>query len=147
LLLALASAPLARAGEPVATPAAGPPLTGRWLATAADGRAFAGTWSAAFAVETPNAAVGSWKLIDESGTKVLMRGTWTARRAAGAWRGSWAARVEGGGDASGKWTADAATAAGAKTFRELLALTRDKQIAGTWTAGRNHGNWWLKPPP
>ncbi len=139
--VAVAVAPPAHAAAPAAPPA----LTGRWLATADDGRVFAGTWSAAFAVETPNAAIGAWKLVDETGTKVLMRGTWSARRVQGAWRGSWAARVEGSGAASGQWTADAKSATGAKTFRDLLALTGEKQIGGTWRAGRSHGNWWLKP--
>jgi hypothetical protein len=120
-------------------------LTGRWMATATDGQVFAGTWSASFAADTPDAAIGAWKLVDETGTKVLMRGTWSARRVQGAWRGSWAARVEGGGAASGQWTADAKTAAGAKTFRELLTLTAANQITGTWRTGHNHGNWWLKP--
>jgi hypothetical protein len=137
----LTLAPFARAAEPAAAPA----LTGGWLATAADGRVFAGTWSAAFAVATPKLAVGAWKLVDETGVKVLMRGTWSARKSQGAWRGSWAARVEGGGGASGQWTADAKTAAGAKTFRELLTLAGEKQIGGTWRAGHSHGNWWLKP--
>jgi hypothetical protein len=145
LSLSLTLSPFARAAQPVSTPTAEPALTGAWLAKAADGRVFAGTWSAAFAAATPDSAIGAWKLVDETGTKVLMRGTWSARRAKGAWRGTWSARVEGGGDASGKWTADAATAAGAKTFRDLLTLTREKQIGGTWTAGHSHGNWWLKP--
>jgi hypothetical protein len=144
VLLTLLASSSAQAA-PVETPVAAPALTGRWLATAADGRVFAGTWSAAFAVATPNAAVGSWKLVDEGGVNVLMRGTWSARKVQGAWRGTWAARVEGGGAAAGQWTADDKTAAGAKTFRELLTLTSEKQIAGTWRAGHSHGFWWLKP--
>jgi hypothetical protein len=140
LLTLTSSAPAAHAAAPAASA-----LTGRWMATATDGQVFAGTWSASFAVDTPNAAIGAWKLVDETGVKVLMRGTWSARKVQGAWRGSWAARVEGGGAASGQWTADAKTAAAAKTFRELLALTAETQIGGTWRTSHNHGNWWLKP--
>jgi hypothetical protein len=142
LLALLITAPLA-AAAPNETPAA---LTGTWLATADDGRVFAGTWSAAVAVATPNAAIGSWKLVDETGSKVLMSGTWAARKTGGQWKGAWSAKVAGGGDAAGKWTADASVN-GAKTFGEMLALALQKPISGTWKAGRASGHWWLKPTP
>jgi hypothetical protein len=144
LLLLLGAASPARADEPK-PPAAPPALAGRWLATADDGRVFAGTWSATVAAATPNAARGEWSLVDETGVHVLMHGTWSARKTAGGLRGSWAAHTADGGGASGTWQADAPTTSAANTFREMLALPARQQIGGTWRTRHASGHWWLKP--
>jgi len=131
---------VARADEPRATPA----LSGLWTATGSGGQVFAGTWTAEVAVSTPNVALGTWSLIDEKGAAV-MGGTWSARKAPRGWRGAWSARVATTNQIlSGTWEADDRTLKGAKTFRDLLARTAEKQIGGVWHMGRAHGNWWLR---
>jgi hypothetical protein len=156
LALLLLPAAVARAGEPVASPAgatlarpagaplARPALEGIWTATKADGEVFRGTWSAEVVAATPNVAVGSWTLTNESG-RGLMQGTWSARKAPRGWRGAWSARIAPTGKVvSGTWEADDSTLQGRKTFAELLRQTAVTQIAGAWRAGHARGNWWLK---
>ncbi|HVZ73914.1 MAG TPA: hypothetical protein VHJ20_16155 [Polyangia bacterium] len=123
-----------------------PDLEGRWIAKAADGRVLAGWWSATVDPKTPDVALGTWKAYDTAG-HVVSEGTWSARKAAKQWRGAWAARVLGGGDANGTWTADDATVAGAKTFADMLMLGTKREIGGTWRAGHTRGRWWFKPRP
>jgi hypothetical protein len=140
LLLATTAA---RADGPTAAPA----LQGVWVATNAGGAVFRGAWVAEVALATPNVALGTWTLVDDRGNTTL-GGTWSARRAPRGWRGAWSARVGAGNDVlSGTWDADDSTLNGAKTFRDLLARTATKRIAGVWHLGRAHGNWWLEALP
>jgi hypothetical protein len=133
LLLAASSA---RAAEPEA-------FKGTWTATNAAKQAFGGTWTADVAVATPNVALGTWTMLNQRGDE-LMRGTWSARHEPRGWRGAWSARVGGTNQVvSGTWEADDSTLKGAKTFRDMLARTAQKQIAGVWHMGHAHGNWWI----
>ena len=132
----------ARAAEPVATPT----LAGLWTAMNSGKQIFRGQWSADVALATPNVALGTWSLTDER-ARVVMGGTWSARKTPGGWRGAWSARVGDSKDVlSGTWEADDSTLRGAKTFRDLLARTAEKQIAGVWRMGHAHGTWWLQHP-
>ena len=147
------AAALAALGLLLATAAAradgatAPAFQGVWMATEAGGRVFRGTWSAEVAVAAPNVALGTWTLVDERGNTTLA-GTWSARQAPRGWRGTWSARVGTRNDVvSGTWEADDSTLKGAKTFRDMLARTATKRIAGVWHLGRAHGNWWLEAPP
>jgi hypothetical protein len=119
-----------------------PVIEGSWIATFGQ-RQFRGEWSAQALANNTNAAVGSWTVFDE-GEQIVLRGTWSAEKAATRWEGSWSARVENGPVLSGTWGADPKSMAG-KTFEDLLRQTGEKQIAGWWRgrAGQ-HGNWWLR---
>jgi hypothetical protein len=120
-----------------------PTAEGVWTATNASGQAFRGFWTADVAAETPNVALGTWTLTNGIGD-IVMNGTWSARRAPRGWRGTWSARVAVSNQVlSGSWEADDSKLKGAKTFRDMLALPAQKQIAGVWRMGHAHGNWWL----
>jgi hypothetical protein len=137
-LLALATASASAAEAPTPAP------QGTWTATNAGGQVFRGAWTAEIAAATPDDAVGTWTLTNGIGD-VVMNGTWSARKAPRGWRGAWSARIGGTNQVlAGTWEADDSALKGAKTFRDLLARSADKQIAGVWHLGRAHGNWWLK---
>lgn len=119
-----------------------PVIEGSWIATFGQ-RQFRGEWSAQALGTNTNAAVGSWTLFDD-GEQIVMRGTWSAEKAANRWDGSWSARVENGPVLSGTWGADPKTMAG-KSFEDMLRQTAEKQIAGWWRRGAaQQGNWWLR---
>jgi hypothetical protein len=135
---ALALGGIARAQAPR------PSLSGGWVAKGG-ARVLLGGWSADIAAETPDAATGSWTMVDDKGS-VLMQGTWSANKAKGAWRGAWSARLAPGGDVvSGTWAADASRLKGCKTFAEMLRRGTEVEIAGTWRMGKSRGTWWLRP--
>jgi len=122
-------------------------LEGTWSATNAAKQVFRGFWTAEVAPATPDVALGTWSMVDERG-KMVLGGTWSARRAPRGWRGAWSARLGDSKDVvSGTWEADDSTLARAKTFRDMLARATEKQIAGVWRMGHAHGNWWLAPLP
>ena len=141
----LLAATTARAGDlpaPMSTPA----LSGIWTAMNSSRQVFRGAWTAEVAVATPNVALGTWTLTNEQ-AQILMGGSWSARKVPHGWRGAWSARVGSSNQIfSGTWDADESTLKGAKTFRDMLARTADKQLAGIWHMGRAHGTWWLKGP-
>ena len=120
-------------------------LGGSWTATAGAGKVFRGTWSAETSPQNPDAARGSWTLLNEAG-EVLLQGTWSARKTGAGWQGMWTARPMKGQPLSGTWTADPANL-DAKSFGEMLKATATKEIAGGWRSGRYQGNWWLKGSP
>jgi hypothetical protein len=117
-------------------------LRGTWTASAGGQQAFGGGWSAEISTETPDIAIGSWTLVGERG-QVLLQGTWSTRKLARRWQGTWAARTATGRLYRGAWQADARNLTG-KTFRDMLAQTAEKQISGTWRSGAAQGRWWLK---
>ena len=117
-------------------------LTGMWKATVGNGPVMQGMWLAQISKASPNAASGSWSLLSDSG-EVMLQGTWSARKTSQSWEGSWKARAGNGRALSGTWSAALGDFAG-KTFREMLALTMEKQIGGAWQSGRYQGNWWLE---
>ena len=116
-------------------------LSGSWMASTGAERYLRGTWSAEISAENRNAARGSWTLVSDAGV-IVMEGTWSARKTAGVWQGTWTARVSNGGALSGSWSADLAGFAG-KTIAEMLGRTAEKQVAGSWQSGRYQGYWWL----
>ena len=113
-----------------------PVIEGSWIATFGQ-RQFRGEWSAQALATNTNAAVGSWTLFDD-GEQIVMRGTWSAEKAANRWDGSWSARVENGPVLSGTWGADPKTMAG-KSFGHAAPDRReaDRRLVARpdWTAG------------
>jgi hypothetical protein len=117
-------------------------LSGMWTATEGNGPAMRGMWLAQILKSSPNAASGSWSLLSDGG-EVVLEGTWSARKTGQNWEGSWRARAGNGGSLSGTWSAALGDFRG-KTLREMLWLTMEKQIGGSWQSGRHDGNWWLE---
>jgi len=101
-----------------------------------------GTWLAQVSQGTPNAASGSWSLLNDA-SEIVLTGTWSARKAPKSWEGSWTARAKTGRSLSGTWSAALGDFTG-KTMQEMLALTMQKQIGGAWQSRRYQGNWWLE---
>jgi len=122
-----------------------PVFTGSWTATVGPSRVLRGTWSGETSPKTPNAARGSWTLLNDAGD-IQLQGTWSAHRTGPGWQGSWTARTASGQALSGIWGCDSANQ-DAKSFLELLKNTSIKDVAGWWHAGRYRGNWWLKGSP
>ena len=119
--LILSSCALAQEASPV--------LGGSWTATAGPNQIFRGTWSAQTLLHNPNAARGSWTLLNEAG-EVLLEGTWSAQKTGQRWQGTWTARPGKGQALSGTWTADA-------TNLKCRNLRRDAEQDG------NEGGLWL----
>jgi hypothetical protein len=124
---------------------ASPVLRGSWTATADPNQIFRGAWSGQASSQNPNAARGSWTLLNEAGD-ILLEGTWSALKTGEGWQGTWTARPANGQSLSGTWTADAANL-NAKSLAEMLKMTTTKEVAGWWRSGRYQGNWWLKGSP
>ncbi len=117
-------------------------LQGSWIATAGPNRYLRGRWSAQILPATRNAANGSWTLFNES-SQIVLEGTWSGRKSASGWEGTWSARIQKGRTVSGTWNAAMADFHG-KTFEDMLKQTAEKQIGGSWRSGRAQGNWWLQ---
>ena len=73
-------------------------LRGVWGATAGASATFRGRWWAE--IEAPEAASGSWTLLDDS-NRIALEGTWSARRVNAPakltvphWQGTWQVREE-----------------------------------------------------
>jgi len=128
-------------------------LRGTWTASSGSARAFRGTWSADVRQETPDAASGSWTLLDAS-NRIIVQGTWSAQKNARGWQGSWSATVASrpagrstsGPSISGSWKADMESE-GAGTILEMLQLTVKRSVGGSWRSGRLGGQWALKALP
>lgn len=122
-----------------------PVLRGVWSATAG-ASAFRGRWWAE--INEPDAASGSWTLLDDS-NRIILEGVWSARRlnapakVAAHWHGTWTARAGAGRTFSGTWQADLTDFSG-KTLEDMLKHTLDQQVSGSWRSGRAQGNWWLQ---
>jgi hypothetical protein len=117
-------------------------LTGMWTASVGNGPLMRGTWLAQVSQGTPNAASGSWSLLNDA-SEIVLTGTWSARKTPKSWEGSWTARARNGRALSGTWSANLGDFKG-KTMQEMLALTIEKQIGGAWQSGSYQGNWWLE---
>ena len=122
-----------------------PVLVGSWTATAGPNQIFRGTWSGQASLHNPNAALGSWTMLNEAG-EVILQGTWSAQKTGRRWQGTWTARPMKGQSLSGTWTADAANFT-AESLAEMLKSTATKEVSGSWRSGRHQGNWWLKGSP
>jgi len=131
-------------------PSAPAPLRGTWTASVGQTPSFQGTWTADIQANTPNAATGSWTLLNQA-NQIVAQGTWSAVKAARGWSGTWSARVlpPGGRVAgsgrirSGSWRADVAPG-GPSTFADLLRSTLERQLTGAWRSGGLQGRWTLR---
>lgn len=115
---------------------------GSWIATAESGRVLRGNWFAHVLPDAKNAASGSWTLVNES-NQVVLEGTWSARKSASGWRGTWSARIQEVRPLSGTWQAALADFNG-KTLEDMLKRAAERQISGSWQSGGAQGNWWLQ---
>jgi hypothetical protein len=129
----------------LAQEASSPVPGGSWTATVGKDRIFRGTWSGQSSSQNPNAARGSWILLNDA-SEILLEGTWSAQKTGQRWQGTWTARPVIGQPLSGTWGADSANQ-NAKSFGEMLESTATKEVAGWWRSGRYQGNWWLKGSP
>jgi hypothetical protein len=116
-------------------------LRGSWRATEGT-RVFQGTWTADVNVNTPDLAQGSWTVIE--GNRVVLRGTWSAKKDRARWRGTWSALVApvrpGAPPISGTWQTNIKSSA-ADTLTDMLQRAAKTQIDGTWRSGRMAGSW------
>jgi hypothetical protein len=119
-----------------------PVLQGSWIATTGPNRYLRGHWYAQVLPATKNSGNGSWTLFNES-NQIVLEGTWSARKLASSWQGTWSARIQKSRTVSGTWNAAMADFDG-KSFQDMLKRTAEKQIGGSWQSGRAHGNWWLQ---
>src|SRR5436305_15246292 len=124
-----------------------PVLRGVWGATAGASATFRGRWWAE--IEAPEAASGSWTLLDDS-NRIALEGTWSARRVNApakltvpARQGTWTARAGAGRTLPGTGQADLAGFTG-KTFEDMLRRRVERQVSGSWRSGRAQGNWRLQ---
>jgi hypothetical protein len=117
-------------------------LTGMWTASVGNGPLMRGTWLAQVSQGTPNAASGSWSLLNDA-SEIVLTGRWSAWKTPKRWEGSWTARAKNGRSLSGTWSAGLGDFKG-RTMQEMLELTVQKQIGGAWQSGRYQGNWWLE---
>jgi hypothetical protein len=117
-------------------------LQGSWIATAQAGRFLRGNWIARIQPNARNAASGSWTLLNDS-NQVVLEGTWSARKSASGWQGTWSARIQKSRTLSGTWDAALGDFNG-KTLEDMLKRTAEKQVGGSWQSGRAQGNWWLQ---
>ena len=128
-------------------------LQGSWTASSGSARAFRGTWNAEVRRETPDTARGSWTVLD-AGNRIVLQGTWSARKDGRGWQGSWSAvvvsraagRSASGPPISGTWKADSETAA-TGTLLEMLQRAIDRSVGGTWRSGSLAGQWAIKGSP
>ncbi len=120
---------------------AAPVRYGTWTASAGSS-VYRGSWSAETLPGNPNAAQGSWTLVNDS-HDVVLQGTWSAKRTGTHWHGTWRAWTERGQTFSGTWDADLPDAKG-DTFATMLTRTLEKEVAGFWQSGSYQGYWWLK---
>jgi hypothetical protein len=116
-----------------------PVLQGSWIATEGPNHSYRGRWSAQFLPGNKNAAQGRWVLFNQK-KDIVQEGTWSARKSAKGWRGTWSARSQKSRTVSGTW---AAAELDGKTLEDMLNRTAEKQINGSWQSGRSQGNWWL----
>ncbi len=112
--------------------------SGRWVASAG-GREVGGTWTARDYGD-PHESGGRWEVLDQSG-RIVLSGTWNARRRELAWDGSWVARVLRGGRYEGTWAARLRFSP-KLPFAEMFELARKGPVSGTWTdSGGRRGTW------
>jgi len=123
-----------------------PVIRGSWTATIGPKQVYRGKWSAQALPGTQNAAHGSWTLLNDN-AQTIAEGTWSAKKSARGWQGTWTARVaKSQRSFSGTWLADLPGFQG-RAFEEMFQQTLERQVAGSWRSGRMQGNWWLKGSP
>ena len=117
--------------------AGGAELHGGWSASS-KGRNFAGSWTAE--AHQSGGVTGSWTLADASG-KVLMRGDWSASKAAQSWNGAWRA-----GGYTGTWTAAVSLSPEAALVK-MLESALQAEVGGSWKTGAFSGAWSIRASP
>jgi hypothetical protein len=122
-----------------------PKRGGEWIATVDSGQSLRGKWVGQTLPEDPNALHGSWLLLSDTG-RILLSGTWSARKAQHGFRGSWSAHDQSRRAVSGTWRVTAGSS-GVTTLQQLLEQTLAGQVAGAWRSGRRQGQWWVKGTP
>ena len=122
-----------------------PVLHGTWTATVGPSQVLRGQWYTRLSPDSPNSATGSWTLTNQEEQRV-MQGTWSARKSAQGWLGTWSAQTLDGRSRSGTWGAIIPDFTG-KTLRDMLESTAQQEVPGSWRSGSYEGNWWLKGPP
>ena len=113
-------------------------LSGGWSATIG-GRTVGGGWTAE-PHEEPDAAWGTWSLLDRSGGR-LASGAWGARKAKDEWQGRWEAEVYRCGTYSGSWAARLGIARSSPLI-DLFRSAMDEAVSGTWKADRGLAGAW-----
>jgi hypothetical protein len=121
----------------------GAELKGTWSATAQTGN-LAGRWTAQ--TDQGGGVSGAWMLQDASGN-ILMRGGWSASKAAQSWNGAWRATVSGrAGEYAGTWTSTASLSP-QSSLADMLASALRAVVAGAWTSGPRSGKWSIRTSP
>ena len=132
-ILACASWALGQQAKPV--------YRGEWKGSA--GPAFMhGRWAGQADPQNRDLARGSWTLQGEHGD-IVLEGTWSARKLARGWRGTWTAHTAAGRSYAGSWSAAAAPLE-IKTFADLLQQSLKAEVAGAWRSGQYFGRWQLR---
>lgn len=119
-----------------------PIIRGEWTAAAGPARIYRGKWIGQALPGQPNALHGSWTLSGQTG-KAVLSGTWSARKAGRELQGTWSAQDQYGRSVSGTWRSAAPELTGL-TLQQMLELSLEGTISGTWRSGRLSGNWWIK---
>ncbi|HXG53634.1 MAG TPA: SH3 domain-containing protein [candidate division Zixibacteria bacterium] len=117
------------------------PAEALWNAVTSGGQAFQGSYT----VEQSSAeeVSGRWTLRGPDG-KIILRGTWSARKFSTGWNGSWRASVEGrAGGRSGSWTADLRLPGSAR-LPEMFEAARRAVVRGIWASGQDSGSWSIR---
>jgi len=119
-----------------------PPLVkGEWTATAGAAQVYRGRWVGQALPGQPNALHGSWTLSGQTG-KTILSGTWSARKAGRELQGTWAAQDQYGRSVSGTWRTAVPELAG-RSLQQMLELSLERTISGTWRSRRLSGHWWI----
>jgi hypothetical protein len=119
------------------------PKISTWSAQTAAGRTFVGSWTVAPGTAADHAS-GTWAL-GEGNDKIVLRGTWSARKFSTGWNGTWRATVEGQKrEFAGSWTADFPETDDAFIGDLFSSVARDA-IRGIWSAENDSGSWSLRP--
>jgi hypothetical protein len=118
-----------------------PVVHGEWTATAGPAGVYRGKWIGQALPGQPNALHGSWTLSGAT-ERAVLSGTWSAQKAGRALQGTWSAQDQYGRAISGTWRASTPEVTGL-SLQQMLELSLERTISGTWRSGRRGGNWWI----
>ncbi|MBI4166369.1 MAG: hypothetical protein HY508_11610 [Acidobacteria bacterium] len=119
--------------------------SGTWTATVGESQILHGRWIGQTIPDDPTSAHGSWTMTGPGG-KTAMTGTWSARKTAKGWHGTWSAKAATGSAAAGTWNAALASDPQA-TLQEFFQRLSNQTVDGTWRSRRLEGSWRLKGKP
>lgn len=113
-----------------------------WSARTSSGRTLGGTWSCVIDPQTGTAS-GTWTLRDGE-NRIVLRGTWSAAKAADQWRGAWRALVTGqNGERSGTW-ALSVNLPPDTPLAGMFEHATGQSVNGAWQSGSQSGNWSIR---